>query len=105
MRAKEKLGKTVTMRSQPSSTGYPTGQVVLPYFTVDYTAIVDDLEHPGDASYKWLQLGDKEYVNYIYPPNGLRFDLLPVEPPPGPPSIDHVEVVYTDGTRDKFLPE
>ena len=105
MRAKEKLGKTVTIRMQPSSTAAPTGEVVLPYFTVEYTAIVDDLEHPGAAEYRWLQLGDAKFVNYVYPPNGLRFDVLPVEPPPGPLSIDHIEVVYTDGTRDKFVPE
>ena len=105
MRAKEKLGKTVTIRGQPQGMGYPTGNVVLPYFTVDYVAIVDDLEHPGDSSYRWLQLADNQYVNYIYPPNGLRFDLLPDAPPPPPTSINHIEVVYTDGTREKFLPE
>jgi hypothetical protein len=105
MRAKEKLGKTVTIRGQPMATGYPTGNVVLPYFTVDYTAIVDDTEHPGDQSYKWLKLADDQFVNYVYPPNGLRFDLLTDPPPSGPPTIHHIEVVYTDGTRDKFVPE
>jgi hypothetical protein len=108
MRAKEKLGKTVTIRSQPRAAAAPTGNVVLPYTTVDYVAIVDDLDHPGSASYKWLQFGDSKFVNYIYPPNGLRFDLLPETSPPPPPvpaSIHHIEVVYTDGTRDKFVPE
>ena len=109
MRAKEKLGKTITIRSQPRvSTTNSTGNVVQPYATVDYVAIVDDLDFPGNASYRWLQLGDKQYANYIYPPNGLRFDLLPDAPPPPPPvspSIHHIEVVYTDGTRDKFVPE
>lgn len=104
MRAKEKLGKTVTIRGQPKSAAAQTGSVVLPYVSVDYVAIVDDLDYPGNASYRWLQLGDNQYVNYTYPPNGLRFDLVPDEPP-GPPSIHHIEVVYADGTRDKFVPE
>ena len=109
MRAKEKLGKTVSIRSEPRvTTNNATGNVILPSTIVDYVAIVDDLDHPGSASYRWLQLGDKTYANYIYPPNGLRFDLLPDAPPPppsAPPSIHHIEVVFTDGTRDKFVPE
>ena len=109
MRAKEKLGKTVTIRSEARVTpNNTTGNVVLPNTIVDYVAIVDDLDHPGSASYRWLQLGDSQYVNYIYPPNGLRFDLLPdgpPPPPPAPPAIHHIEVVFTDGTRDKFVPE
>ena len=111
MQAKEKLGKTVTIRAQPRLGGNATGNVVLPYLTVTYVAIVDDLDHPGDAAYKWLQLGTNQFANYIYPPNGLRFDLIGDSPPPPPPppptttSIHHIEVVYTDGTRDKFVPE
>jgi len=109
MRAKEKLGKTITIRRQPRVTAdNATGNVVLPNTIVDYTAIVDDLDHPGSASYRWLQLADNQYANYIYPPNGLRFDLLPdapPAPPPAPPAIHHIEVVYSDGTRDKFVPE
>ena len=109
MRAKEKLGKTVTIRTQPRVTAdNVTGNVVLPNAIVNYVAIADDLDHPGSASYRWLQLADKQYANYIYPPNGLRFDLLPdapPAPPPAPPAIHHIEVVFTDGTRDKFVPE
>ncbi len=85
MQAKEKLGKTVTIRAQPRASGNATGNVVLPYLTVTYVAIVDDLDHPANASYKWLQLGTNQYVNYIYPPNGVRFDLIGDSPPPPPP--------------------
>ncbi len=105
LQAREKLGKTVSIRSQPSASGAATSNVVLPYQTVTYIATVDDLDHPGDASYKWLQLGTNQYANYIYPPDGLRFDLVDDTSPPTSTSIHHIEVVYTDGTRDKFVPE
>jgi hypothetical protein len=80
------------------------GNVVLPnasWIRGDH----DDLDHPGSASYRWLQLA-KKYANYIYPPNGAGLICSHHHRlTPAPPAIHHIEVVYTDGTRDKFVPE
>lgn len=108
MLAKEKLGKTVTIRNTPSILGANVGSV-LPFTQVTYTAIVDDLGHAGDPAYKWLNLGLNRYVNYIYPPAGLRFDLIDITPPPPPPPandpINHVIVVHDSGAEETFVPE
>lgn len=85
LQAQELLGKTVTIRSSPQVIlGNGTTESIAPHATVDYLEIVDDLQHPGDANYKWLYLSPSRYANYIYPPNGLRFTLL--NPPPTPPT-------------------
>lgn len=106
MQAQELLGKTVTIRNIPSSTGLAVGSV-LPRTTVEAVGVVNDRDHPLDENYKWLDLGNSRYVNYIYPPNGLRFSLLPdTQPqpsaspsaPPTEPYITHSIVVYSDGS-------
>ena len=84
LQAQELLGKTVTVRSSPQViSGNSTTEAIAPHAVVDYIDIVDDIQHPGDANYKWLHLGSSRYANYIYPPNGLRFTLL-APPPPQP---------------------
>jgi GH25 family lysozyme M1 (1,4-beta-N-acetylmuramidase) len=84
--AKEKLGKTVTIRKTPRvASGNSTNKSIFPYTTISFIGVVDDLDYPGNPNYKWLDLGNGEYANYIYPPNGLRFDILTQpSPDPGP---------------------
>lgn len=70
-RAKEKLGKFVTIRPQPSAYGWEG--FFFPRKEIDYVEIVDDLYNPDR---KWLKLPDGNYVNYDYPPAGIRYILL-----------------------------
>ncbi len=102
MQAKERLGKTVTVRRTPAAvSGNATGEVILPYAIVNYEAIVADDKFPGNPDYKWLKLSEGRYVNFMYPPNGLRFDLIGNPPPPPPPdgeTITHRIDVHSDGT-------
>jgi hypothetical protein len=79
MKVQEMLGKTVSMRSAPAATGNKIGTIA-PYSTISALQIVDDLDHPGDPRYKWLQIASGIYVNYVYPPTGARFRWL--DPPP-----------------------
>jgi hypothetical protein len=94
MKAREKLGKTVTARNAPKVTGDAVGSVQ-PYSEVEYTAIVGDLQYPNDPRYQWLKLADG-YVNYFYPPAGQRFELI--QPTPPGPTRTHVIEVYSDGS-------
>lgn len=100
MQAKEKLGKTVTIRNSPHAVlGNGTGDVVQPFGIVDYVAIVPDQDYPGDINRQWLKLSDARFVNYIYPPNGTRFDLWT------PPPVDDqtfTVVFIDDKTGEKF---
>ena len=75
MKVQELLGKTVSIRSEPRATATKMGAID-PFSTITAPQIVDDLDHRGDPRYKWLELGAGIYVNYIYPPNGLRFRWL-----------------------------
>ena len=87
--AQEALGKSVTVRTSPhvvAGNSSPTVPNIAPHAIVTYVGIVDDLDHPSDPAYKWLDLGGGSFVNYVYPPNGQRFTLLtPPPPPPGSP--------------------
>ena len=76
MQAQEALGKTVTIRMSPQGGGIDSGQRILPYSVIDYVNIVPDMQYPTNPNYQWLDLGNSHYVNYIYPPNGLRFQLI-----------------------------
>ena len=75
MKVQELLGKTVSIRSEPRVTATKIGAID-PFSTITALQFVDDLDHRGDPRYKWLELGAGIYVNYIYPPNGLRFRWL-----------------------------
>lgn len=104
MEARELLGKTVTVRREPAARqGNDAGLVILPHAITEYETIVDDLDHPADAAYKWLKIMDGQYVNYIYPPNGLRFELLEAPPPPPPPTPvewpDFIDVTIGEETQ------
>lgn len=78
LKAKERLGKTVTIRKEPRAVaGNSINESISPYSTIDYIAIVPDMDYLNDATKQWLDLGGGRYCNYIYPPSGLRFDLLP----------------------------
>lgn len=81
MLMREVLGKTVSIRPDPVVTVEPIGTLE-PLSTVTGIKIVDDADHPGDPEYRWLMLEDGTYVNYDYPPAGLRFDWL--DAPTGP---------------------
>lgn len=59
---------------------------------MQFLEIVPDKNNPA---WEWLKLDENHYVNYDYPPNGLRFKLLPDEP--GLP-VDHY--VLTDYNAD-----
>ena len=101
MKFKEILGKTVSMRSAPVVTAAKIGSIA-PYATVAALQVVDDLDHPGNAQYKWIQLAGGMYANYIYPPNGLRFQWLDAPHTSPSFSIDLYRVkwdfqVYTSG--------
>lgn len=74
-KAKEILGKSVTIRSSPRASGGGTNSIA-PFETVDFVAIVPDMDHPNDATRQWLDLGNNEYANYMYPPNGARFEIV-----------------------------
>ena len=94
MKAREKLGKTVTVRNAPKVGDNAVGSVP-PYTEVEYTAIVGDLQYPNDLRYQWLKLANG-YVNYFYPPAGQRFELI--QPAPTGPTRTHVIEVYSDGS-------
>jgi len=88
--AQEKLGKTMTVRTEPGATpDSGTSETIGPHANFGWYAIVDDVQHPGDANYQWFALDEAgtRFVNYIYPPNGLRADIIsePTEPPPANP--------------------
>jgi hypothetical protein len=109
MRAQEILGKTVAVRSGPSASAPKLVLTVAPYMIVEYVAIVHDADpdkHDGMV-YMWLDLGGGRYVNYIYPPNGLRFKVIPdvPVPPPTPPSADPLvrPTVVPAGKRVAFV--
>jgi len=72
MKVQETLGKTVSMRSAPVATANQIGTID-PYAMIGALDIVDDMDHPGDPRYTWLQIASGIYVNYVYPPNGERF--------------------------------
>lgn len=103
MLAREKLGKSVTIRISPVASAAGNTSVP-PYSTVEYTEIVDDIDHPDDPNYRWLHLEGGGYVNYMYPPNGLRFDLLTEPPQPEDDPIDHIDVIHVSGEVEKFVP-
>lgn len=98
--AQEKLGKTVTTRSQPAArTGNSVGEIP-PRSQFEFVAYADDLDHPNDPNYKWVELTDGNFANYVYPPNGLRIDILrepETTPPPVDPTVTHFINVYYDG--------
>jgi hypothetical protein len=92
--AKEKLGKTVNIRRQPTARSETVGYVQ-PYNNVLFEEITPDLDNPEN---KWLKLSEGRFVNYIFPPNGLRFDIL-TSPPPEPepkPDGDYFSATITD---------
>jgi len=91
--AKEKLGKTITTRTQPASRPDNSAGTILPNAEFEFVAYADDLDHPGDPNYKWVELTDGSFANYIYPPNGLRLDILR-EPStdPIPPTAEPITV-------------
>lgn len=99
--AKEKLGKSVSIRNAPRASASLTGASILPYSTIEFLEVVDDLDHPASADYKWLKLAENKYANYIYPPNGLRFIILTQPSTDPPPSADIVTVTQMLTFTDK----
>ncbi|HSR20744.1 MAG TPA: hypothetical protein VLL49_07510 [Anaerolineales bacterium] len=81
MLMREALGKVVTVRVQPAIAAEPVGTLA-PLATVTAIKIVEDLDHPADREYQWLQLEDATFANYAYPPAGIRFEWL--DAPQGP---------------------
>lgn len=75
-RAKELLGKVVTVRSEPHIGGQEIDRLTA-FSVVQFLEIIPDQTNP---EWEWLKLDEGHYVNYDYPPNGLRFKLLPDQP-------------------------
>jgi hypothetical protein len=81
--AKEKLGKTLTIRTSPQAiSGNDTGRRIAAYAQFDFVSIHDDIDYPNNPAYQWLKLPDGMYVTSVYPPNGERVTIIQ------PPSID-----------------
>ena len=99
--AKEKLGKTMTIRTTPGAMPNSGIDTIPPYTEFEFVGYSDDILYPDDPNYKWLVLPDQTFTNYIYPPNGLRVDILqePGEEPPVEEYFLHVK----DGTTRKFI--
>lgn len=101
MQAQEALGKNVTIRREPAVRSGNDVGIVPARAIIDYVAIVPDLDHP---EYKWLKIGEGRFVNYDYPPSGLRFTLLQAPPPPPPPVgtpkvvSASLSITFDDGT-------
>jgi hypothetical protein len=87
MRAKERLGKIVTIRNTPGVIHHnDTWRRFTPYSEIEYISIVDDINYPGDSNHQWFKLPDGKYCNYIYPrsnSDNVRFDMIS-EPAPTP---------------------
>lgn len=73
-KARENKGKTVTIRPEPRASGWKGW--LFPGHEVEYVDIVDDLDYPDNPDKKWLKLTSNNYVNYKYPPAGIRYILL-----------------------------
>jgi GH25 family lysozyme M1 (1,4-beta-N-acetylmuramidase) len=92
--AKEKLGKVPTVRSSPHAISGNGVRTLPAGALIEFMRIVDDLDHPGDANYKWFEIGSNEFTPYVYPPNGERFTILsmpsdtPPTPEPGKPDLN-----------------
>ena len=97
-KAKERLGKTMTIRNAPKVEGKEVGSIG-PKQEFDYAAIVADLDHPSDPAYQWLDLGNGTYTNYFYPDAGQRATLLtqPSTGGSGPLKMS-VQLIEDDGT-------
>jgi len=106
--AKEKLGKTSTVRKSPGVvSGNSTDQSIQPKSTLEYTELVIGTNSPND---RWFKLADGSgYVQYIY--SGRQYyDILqepgtvtppPVEPPPANSGdIQFEATLHDDGTLD-----
>jgi len=73
--AKEKLGKTISVRLAPRAEAVKISSVP-PYSQFAYTDIVPDDNEPDNPQMQWLALSQGGYVNYIYPPSGERVTLI-----------------------------
>lgn len=102
--AEEKLGKVMSIRTEPSIIGTTVG-TISPHSRFDFIEYVRDTKYPLDDAYQWLKLSDNEYTNYIYPPNGLRVNILQ-EPNEESPEEDawppYVYLEDDKGNRAKY---
>lgn len=103
-KAKEKLGKTSTIRNQPDVSGAKVGSVS-PYSIIDFVDIVLGKFQPLDS---WLDLGNNRFVNlkvggvwYYDILNNPTPDPEPdPEPPPAPlPTVAVLVDMYPEGRR------
>jgi GH25 family lysozyme M1 (1,4-beta-N-acetylmuramidase) len=108
--AKEALGNTSTIRSQPSRYGTDTGKRIDAYSTIDFVQVVDvEIKGTADKSGdKWLKLTDGNYVNHIL--GGLYYyqilsqpsDPSP-EPEPEPPTLPEIPYTITLGDDVTYI--
>jgi hypothetical protein len=94
------------VRDAPSIHGKEVGLRLEPGW--HFMAISLNVVKPGLE--EWLQISATTWTAAIYP-NSLGGPKRFVEysetsePPPSGSEIDHIEVVFTDGTRQTFTPE
>ena len=106
--AKEKLGKTMTVRNVPGALAYSYVGEIEPYAEFDFVGYSEDIQHLGDPAYSWLELPDGNFVNHIYPPNGLRVDILQepgTEPPPVEKKVVKATILFDDGSTEELFPK
>lgn len=107
-----------SIRPEPSTSNSGVG--VYPLDAIFYASeLVPDMDSPADTSKQWAKIESDpvhgtqfagKYVAVKYPASSGAVDRCRVEdvtapPPPSGASIDHIEVVYTDGTRQTFIPQ
>lgn len=99
--AKEKLGKTSTVRTSPEViSGNDAGVRIQPYSEIEFTEIVDGPNYPGD---RWFKLTDGNYVNYIY--NGRQYYDIIQDPGTEPPPVGDGITVDVSVTVDPATAE
>lgn len=108
-----------SVRPEPSTSN--SGISVYPDGAVFYASeLLADADTPADTNKQWAKIendpinGTKYAGNFVavkYPASSGAIDRCLVEdtsvtpPPPSGATIDHIEVVYTDGTRQNFVPQ
>jgi len=95
--AKEKLGKSSTVRSSPGVvSGNDTGLRIDPYQTIEWTELVTGTNSADD---KWFLMPDGYYVQYIYA-GRQYYDILSQPSDPTPPADVPAYVDATATLRD-----
>lgn len=90
MKAKEKLGKTSSIRNQPDVSGGKVGEIA-PRSTISFIEIVPGGKQPLDS---WLKLRDGQFVNLKVA--GIEYYDIISNPTPDPEPDGVVTVTLND---------